>query len=152
MFTINYISRNFACLVVERFVVQTKAACDVIEGLGLLDVLDVESVADVHVEVVEVGVQFVHLDVLNGDTGVVEVVVFVGGLSVGVLPEDAGDVLVEVVEGGVPKGGLVVSQDAGDNLRTMNATKKYIRGAIRGTLPLVSRRQQSNLLHLHDVR
>ncbi|KAE8740928.1 hypothetical protein FOCC_FOCC013540 [Frankliniella occidentalis] len=104
-------------LVTERLVVQTQAAGNVVEGVGLLDVLDVEGIANVHVEVVEVGVELVHLDVLDGDAGEGQVVVLVGGLAVRVLAEEAGDVLVEVVEGRVAQGSLVVGQDAGDDLR-----------------------------------
>lgn len=126
----DFMVSQVAHLVAEGLVVEAQVTGHVVEGLGLLGVLDVESVAHVHVEVVEVGVQRVHLDVLDGDAGEFELLVLVRGLVVRVLAEEAVDVLVEVVEGGVTEGSLVVGQHAGDDLWQENIFSAAPRHAV----------------------
>lgn len=101
--------------VVEGFVVQsllTSAHLEIVSIIFLLIFLlsYVDGVADVGVEVVKVGHQTVKLDVLDGNTRVVKVVVAVGRQVGLVLLEEEDDLLVDQVECGVAQGGLELLQ------------------------------------------
>lgn len=97
--------------VVERFVVQpllTSADLEVVAVVFLLVFLlgNVDGVANIRVEVVEVSHQPVELDVLDGNSWVVQFVVGVRGQVGLVLLEEQDDLLVDQVESGVAQRGF----------------------------------------------
>lgn len=100
-------------LVGEGLVVEAHGLGDVVDLVHLLNGGEVDGVADVHVEEVEVGDELVDGNVLDGDAGEGEVLGAVVGQLLLVLLEEAHDVAGVVVEGGVAQGGLVVAHDAG---------------------------------------
>lgn len=121
----NYVSSLVALsvdLVGEGLVVETILSGPDLEFVGVEFVfVNVQSVGELEIKTVEVGDEFVDLNIFYLNSGVVEVGVGIMGQVALVLQEVVDDALVELVECGVTKSGFEVFQRAGVDLVVMTA-------------------------------